>query len=648
MDKSPSPTAKAAPHKGVAARSFELDRSAVDAESRTVELAFSSETPYERWFGVEVLSHKDGAVRLQRLQNGGALLMDHNTRDQIGVVESVEIGKGRVGRALVRFGKSARAEEIFQDVADGIRRHVSVGYIVHEMVLSKQADNAPDEYLVTDWEPLEVSIVGVPADPTVGIGRGFGGLTDEQCQHLARAFGAEPADPAPIPAQTRKQTQPATPAAPAATPEIRTMDKTPEQLAAERKTEIDNALAARTKCLQDIMSMGERFAHLGGDKVAAEYLRSGKSDTAEFQALLLSKIGTPATEGSRALDVGLAEREVSKFSFVRLVRAMANPHDHDARNAAAFEFEACAAAAKKMSGRAGKGIAIPAEVLRTPLQQRDLVVGTATAGGNLVSTDLLSMSFIELLRNRMVMQRLGARIMTGLVGDVAIPRQSGGGTAYWVAESGAPTESQQTVDQVTMSPKTVGAFTDFSRKLLLQSSIDVEAMVRGDLATVLGLEIDRATLYGSGSANQPSGLKLASGLNTEDFAAAAPTYTEIVSMESKVAADNADVGTLAYLVNATGRGALKTASKDSGSGQFLWEPGNTVNGYRAEVSNQVESGDYWFGNWADVMIGYWSGLDILVDPYTGSTSGTVRVVALQDCDVNFRHGESFARGNNTL
>lgn len=629
------------PKNGIAARSFELQRDTVNVEARTVELAFSSETPYERWFGVEILSHKDGAVRLDRLKSGGALLMDHNTRDQIGVVEKVEIGTGRVGRALVRFGKSARAEEIFQDVQDGIRRHVSVGYIVHEMVLSKAGKDGPDEYLVTDWEPLEVSLVGVPADPTVGVGRGIGGLTDEQQQHLIREFGAGTGAPStPEPAQP-------------ANPEIRTMDKTPEQLAAERQAEIDKARAderaAALKATQAIIELGEKYKHLGGDKVASEYLRSGKTDLAEFQATLLAKVGTSTTQGSRANDVGLNTREIGAFRFLNLIRAMANPSDQEAQRAAAFEFEACAAA-RKAAGRSGPGMSIPAEVLRGALapQQRDLTVGTATAGGNLVSTDLLSQSFIELLRNRMVMQRMGARILTGLVGDIAIPRQTGAATAYWVAESGAPTESQQAVDQVTLSPKTVGAYTDFSRKLMLQSSIDVEAMIRGDLAQVLGLEIDRVTLYGTGASNQPAGLKIATGLNTVDFAAATPTYAEVVSMESLVAADNADVGTLAYLVNASGRGGLKTATKDSGSGQFIWEPGNTVNGYRAETSNQVESGDHWFGNWADVLIGYWSGLDLLVDPYSNSTSGTVRVVALQDVDVNFRHGESFTRGNNTL
>jgi HK97 family phage major capsid protein len=622
------------------ARAFDLARDAVNVDARTVELAFSSEEPYERWFGIEVLSHEKGACRLGRLAGGGALLMDHNTRDQIGVVEKVEIGTDRVGRATVRFGESARAEEIFRDVQTGIRRHVSVGYMVHRWEVKEGSGDAASTYTALDWEPLEVSIVSVPADPTVGIGRG---LSDEQSQHLARTFGFEQL-PAAEGVAARAHPAPTVPVQ----PKESKMDKTPEQIAQERDAAAAAARADTTKSVQAIMDLGTKYKHLGGESHAAEYIRSGKTDAAEFQGVLLAKIGTAGSDTSRG-EIGMTPKEVKQFSFLRAMAYLADPMDSEAREAAAFERE-CSGEARKRAGnpKRGAGITIPMDVLRASLQQRDLTVGSATAGGNLVATNLLAGSFIDLLRKAMVTQRLGATTLNGLVGNIAIPRQSGAATAYWVAESGSPTEGAQTVDQVTMSPKTVGAYTDFSRKLILQSSIDVEMMVRNDLAKVIALEIDRAALYGSGSSNQPTGVKNQSGINTVDFAAAGPTWAEVVSLETECAADNADVGTLAYAVNATGRGTLKTTDKASGAGQFVWEPGNTVNGYRTEVSNQVASGDYWFGNWADLLIGFWSGLDLLVDPYTGSTSGTVRVVTLQDCDIAVRHPESFCRGNNTL
>jgi len=237
---------------------------------------------------------------------------------------------------------------------------------------------------------------------------------------------------------------------------------------------------------------------------------------------------------------------------------------------------------------------------------------------------------------------------------VAIPKQSGAATAYWVAENNAPTESQQTLAQVTLSPKTVGAFTDISRRLTLQASVDVEAMVQRDLAAVLGLAIQQAAINGSGSSNQPSGLltlitpSVIGGAN-----GAAPTWAHIVKLESDVAVANALVDDMAYLTNAAVRGKLKTTSKVSGQNGFIWENGDTpVNGYRAAVTNAVPSNltkgtgtnlsAIIFGNFRDLVIGMWGGLDLMVDPYTGSTAGTVRVVALQDVDVAVRYTESFA------
>lgn len=592
--------------KGMQHREAVFDRALADTEKRTVALSFSSEDPYERYFGIEVLDHDAKSVRLGRMKGGAAVLVNHRMDDHVGVVESVSIDGDRVGRAVVRFGKSARAEEIYQDVLDGIRKHVSVGYMVHKMVMEELSD-AGEVYRVTDWEPFEISIVGVPADATVGVGR---------------EAALEPKEP------KKMTTEPEVVKAP--DPAIAT--------AAARDAE--------TSRIRDINAIGKQFAELtGGEtaKMADAAISSGKP-TDQFRSEVLAKLAEKRPVPTAEL--GLSEREIKQFSFVRALHALANPHDRAAQDAAGYERDVSNAAAKA-AGKAPQGIMVPVDVLRAPMQ-RDLVVGTSTAGGHTVSTDLLAQSFIEMLRNQMVLVRAGVTMLNGLVGSIAIPRQTSGATAYWVAESGAPTESQQAFDQVTMAPKTVGAFTDFSRKLLLQSSIDVEAFVRSDLVKQIGIEIDRAGLYGSGSSNQPTGVKSQTGVLTVDFAAAAPTYAEVVAMETAIAAVNADIGNLAYITNAAGRGALKTTEKASSTGIYLWETGGTVNGYRTEISNQVASGDYWFGNWADVLIGMWSGLDLTVDPYTGATSGTVRVIGLQDVDVAVRRGPSFCRGNNTL
>jgi len=349
-----------------------------------------------------------------------------------------------------------------------------------------------------------------------------------------------------------------------------------------------------------------------------------------------------------AAHIGMTTREANRYSLVRAIRAAVNS---DWRGAE-LEREASEATAQRLGRQPNGSFFVPADWL----ERRDLTVGTATAGGNTVQTNLLAQNFIDLLRNRMALQRAGVTVLSGLVGPIAIPRQSGGATAYWVAENTAVTESAQTFDQVTMTPKTVGGFTDIARRLLLQSSIDVEALVRTDLATVLALAIDVAGLHGPGSGNQPTGLAATSGIGSVAGGTNGliPTWGNIVDLETKITAANADIGRLAYISNAKVRGKLKQAPVVSGYPAMIWgaDP-NPVNGYPVVTSNQISStltkgsssgicSAIFFGNWADLFIGMWGGLDILVDPYTGSTAGTVRVVALQDVDIAVRHPESFS------
>jgi HK97 family phage major capsid protein/HK97 family phage prohead protease len=570
-----------------------------EVEDRTYEFPFSSEFPVARYFGNEILSHDEKAADLSRLNDGAPLLFNHNPDRVIGVVEGARIdSKGRRGYARVRFSRNPFAQEVLSDVKDGVLRNVSFGYSIDKM-----EERGSGDFVATAWAPYEVSIVSVPADKTVGIGRAL------------------------------TPTEPAASAAPSPDP-LPSMESTTPDLAVVRAeaAEAERSRIAEISALCDKHNMGE---------MGRQLVESGRSID-EARAAVLDKMNIPQEPVTMsAAEIGLSEKESRSFSFLRAINYLSNPTDRAAREAAAFEIEASDAAASKL-GRQSRGITIPQEVLR-----RDLNVGAATAGGNLVETMLDSGSFIDLLRNASALDQAGATVLTGLTGNVAIPRQSGAATAYWVAESGSPTESQQTVDQVSLVPRTVAAYTDFSRRLMIQSSIDVENMVRNDLAQVIALKIDAAGLYGTGASNEPLGLKNTTGIGTEDFAADAPTFAEVVALESDVATANALLGSPVYLMNAAMRGNLKTTKKDAGSGIFIMENGE-VNGYRGVLSNQVASNDLWFGNFADLIIGYFSGLDLMVDPYTHSTSGTVRVIAMQDCDIAIRHPESFSRGNNTL
>lgn len=623
-------------------RAMQYERGAIDEAARTVELCFASDAPYERYWGTEILDCTTAAVNLERLNNRHPLLLDHNTRDQIGVVEKAWVDSDRKCRAVVKFSRGTRAQEIFQDVLDGIRELVSVGYSIDDMVLESRSEDEAT-YRVTAWTPYEVSIVSIPADASVGVGRSL----------------APEAAPTAQPQETRMSDITVTTPAPA-TPDIRVI--------------ASQAATAERERANAIRSMGH--VHSLADEASAA-INEGTSVDA-FRALVLQKLEErgklkPAVKP----ELGLSEREQRSYSIARLMYAMLEPNDKEAQRAAAFEIE-CSVQARKllpinekgyMGNHRNNGFTVPVDVLqgalvrearaaeavRAMLAQRDLTVGTPTAGGNLVATDLLASSFIDLLRNRMVLAQAGATVLDGLTGNIAIPSQTAGASTYWVAEGVDVTESQAAFGQVTLSPKTVGMFTDFSRKTLLQATPSVEALVRADLANGIAYEIDRVGLAGSGSGAQPRGVINTAGIGAVAGGTngAAPTYTNMVGLEEAVAIANADMGNMRYITNARMRAQLKLTQVFSGTnGAPVWQ-GNEVNGYGALTTNAMPSNltkgtssgncsAIAFGNWADLLMGFWSGLDLVLDPYALATQGGRRLIALQDCDVAVRRAASFS------
>jgi len=580
-------------------RAIDMEAKAIDEKKRTVEIAVSSELAVDRSFGKEVLVHEMDAIDLAFLASGRApLLLDHDMERQIGVIESVELSGDRVLRAKVRFGRSALAQEVFQDVADGIRSNVSVGYRVNKM---ERSTTNKDEYLVRSWSPLEVSVVSIPADPSVGVGRS--------------AVALEPK--------------------PTVEPIIKKDDTMSEV----------NMDAVRAEAAADAARNATAIIELGARhnkrSLADAAIKSGKS-LAEFRGELLEVIGqdTPLENEN----IGMTKKEVRQFSIVRAIAALANPSDRRLREAAAFEFEVSDAAAQRY-GRTAQGLMVPSDVLGV-WKQRDL---NTTDDNEIVATNLLANEFIDVLRNSASVMRAGARMLPGLQGNVAIPKKTAASAGGWIStEGGASSESEPTFGTVSLTPKTVGAFTDMTRQLILQSTPAIEALVRDDLTQALALAIDKGALEGTGLSGQPTGILNTVGVNKPtSFAAAVPTFAEMVALETAVAEDNALMGNLAYITDAATFGGLKTKSKDTGSGMFVAE-GNQANGYPVIRSQQATAGNVYFGNFSDCLIGMWGGLDLTVDPYTASNTGTVRVVALQTVDVAVRNAVSFAYNNDTV
>ena len=600
-----------------------------NVKSRTFEFPFSSEYPVKRYFGNEVLSHEDGAADLSRLNDGGAVLFNHNMDKPIGVVESAYIGEDKRGYAKIRFSRSKFASEILEDVKDGILRGISFGYSINDM------DETSDGMLARSWSVHELSVVTVPADPTIGFGRSL----------------ISPSQGNSITMEDKSPQQEIISAEESASPSVRTMEESTKETAVEAeksveidiKAEVQRAIDENNARTAAITSLCREFGKYGAEELTDSLIKSNKSP-AEAKAAILDlvknkaeAVNTPIRSTDMSTnEVGLDQKEIKRFSFLRALNALANPTDRQAQEAAAFEREVSDAASKKYE-KPANGILVPNEVL-----QRDLNVCTATAGGNLVPTELLAGSFIDILRKRMAVMATNPTMLTGLSGNVSIPRMTSTSTAYFVGESGAPTESQQAFDQVNMTPKTIGAFVDYSRRLLLQSSIDVETMIRDDIAKVIATKLDKSAIYGSGSSNEPLGIKDTTGVGTSTITTFG-TFAEYIALETDVAAANADVANMFYLINASARGALKSTEKATNTGQFVFE-NNEINGYPAIVSNQLDNNDVLFGDFSQFVIGMWSGLDLTVDPYANATSGSVRIIALQDVDFAVKQPTAFSFG----
>lgn len=341
--------------------------------------------------------------------------------------------------------------------------------------------------------------------------------------------------------------------------------------------------------------------------------------------------------GDRNLDT-----EMRGFSVVRAIAAQAGLAVDAGR-----ERELSQEIARR-AGRPFQGIAVPLVALAPPVETRVMTTAAPSGGpgSNLIQTNVGPV--IDALRARMVVGRLGARVLSGLVGNVDLPRLKTSATTGWVAENAAISPSDQEYDKVSFTPKHVGARCEFSRNMLMQPSADIEALIRADLAAVIALAIDKAAIKGGGS-NEPTGVLGTSGIGTFNLA----TVSWANVLDAILDIDTANTEGTAWLTHPkvvkTLRSTLKT-SGDAGS-NFIMDGPNTLAGYPAVATTAVPTNlgagtdktALIFGDWTELVVAYWSELDILVNPYesTAYSKGNVQIRAMATCDIGVRHPLAF-------
>lgn len=596
---------------------------AVEDHPGIYSASFSSEFPCQRMWGKEILSHAPGACDTSRFDGGAVpLLFEHNPSLLIGKVESAEIKKKR-GYCTFRFSNDADAQKRKAQVDEGVLVNISFAYEILEY-----EERGRDEVLITKWRPVEISLVSVPIDPTVGCDRSM------------------PAFPINVEKIGNRSM-----------PELLEENK-------EKPIDLQSVRAEESMRVRSILALGNKYVDKFGEpslKLANELVESGvplEGARSKFLDLIsnteeIKPVSTPAEK------LDLSPKEQRSYSIIRAVQAFI---DKD-WSKAGFELE-CSQEMAKRSGGTARGFFVPIRDLQVDVQQQraPYITTTPAAAGRLIETTLMAENFIDLLRNKPMCMKAGARMLTGLVGNVDIPRQNGTGTVFWVAEGSGPTDVAASFDLVSLRPRTLGVLQSMTRQMMLQATPDIENLVRADMLTIIALEIDRATLDGSGAANQPRGILNTAGIGSVAMGAngGAITYDAIIDLETAVMVANADDASLRYMTNAKVIGALKKLKETTGAPLWIGEtaglsigtPGY-LNGYPVMRTNQIPANktkgtgvnlsSVVYGDFSQVLVGDWGVLDILPNPYgSGYAAGNIEIRALQTLDIAIRQPAAFS------
>lgn len=606
-------------------------------EAYRFEISVSSEYPVYRWGEIEILDHSAGAVELDWISTGNApFLWMHSAEQPLGIVESFSIESGR-GTAVIRFGKSALAQEKRAEVINGTLVNISVGYRVLAFELVEQQEDGPATYRVTSWKPMEVSLVTIPADPDVGTNRADNAtpittkpLTkpteeramDKYLKDLARKFGLnEDATPASIMEEAERRARTA---------------------GAEEADQRNVAEIARRSSLDEIGNS----MNLSED--ARRFASEGKSVDA-FRAFALDKIRDGHKAVKTAADLSEGERnDLAGFSSRKLILGMADGRQDGVE--AEMIQEGVAEASR--AGLATTGTYIPYMAL-----QRDMTAGNAATAGNLVATNRLG--FIEALQAKLWMNSLGVNMLSGLSGNLEIPRATTVLDGEMIGETGTLTAQDLSTDLITLSPKRVGAHSIFSMQLLRQGSPSVDSFVESQQQIGIAKKINSQGIIGTGTGDQMLGLLNLAGTYGVIMGANGDLmdWAKLVEFETGIEDADALIASLGYLTNAMVKGALKTTPKVAGQSEMLWA-GNRgsetgfLNDYPAVATSLIpKDGTKGTGTNLSTMIagafntmhlGMWGGLDITIQREKYAESGKIGVVTNGFFDTAYEHPECFA------
>lgn len=608
-------------------------RGVIDETNMVVEMIISSEEPCLREYGYEILSHDPSAVNMSRILNNAPLLQDHKSDDVNGIIESARLLERNLF-LIARFSDNPKPKLIFNDVNKKIRKNVSVGYTIEEIIQADYEIDGKRVFIATKWTPVEGSIVGIAFDHKgSGIGRSLEAKSQSQPDENKPAHQGEGQESTKIFAEVNKM----------------------DPVTKEELDKLRNSTNEREKRAAEIIKIGQEFkmekealAFLTTDKPVQEFsneiLRSYEANKQEF-----------VRKQTGSTEMMIAPKDLAKYN---LFSAIEGADQNKGVFQKSLELDLSQEYAKHCGRQPTKGIFIPpqyqamAKMSKMAKRSSGLTAASNASAGYSTSAIMHPEMYIDSLNNATRVGEAGATVLRDLKGNsIVIPRKIARGTGEWVAEDNSADRSAFTLDQVTLSPKTFSSWTSCSRLLRLESSLDIMNLIQNDLMQEVDIKIDYAAINGSGSNSEPTGIRYQTGINSVTTATdgSALTHALVLSARKAIYKDNVK-GKLSWLLNADTEGSALSVPRVSAQAIFLINNGlfedmpyflteqcvsNLTKGSGTSLSSAI------CGYFPDLLLGYWGGLELIVNPYTMGPTGETEVSVLQSADVAVRHAESF-------
>jgi HK97 family phage major capsid protein/HK97 family phage prohead protease len=601
-------------------------------DDRRIEVAFSSEAPVLRDFGedgaplvaYEVLSHKAGDVDLSWLGSGrAALLNQHDNSQQIGVVESARIDPDGIGRAVIRFSKSPDANVIYQDVVDGIRQNISVGYTA----TIKDYDDDTNTF-VCSFAPYEISIVSVPADQNVGVGRNKSAVEATSLNNKTTNSLSE---------------------------------NTP--MTTETVTVGSDLSAIEKNRTTGILAIAREF-NLSLD-LASEAIANERS-ISDFQTIALRELNKRQAETApKPFELGMSQKEIRSYNLVDAVRAMAS-----GRAAGGLVNEVSRALQAEFGE--SRGLLLPINDLKNRSNRASQFVGTPGAGnasaGALTNTTYLANYLTLPWYANSAMIEAGVRLIEGAKGAVELPVFSTPIDVAGAPETNTFISTNVTASRLTLLPHPVAGSSTVTNTMLANSDPYLSGIIEDSLYKQMKVKLDKYSWNGNTSAGDPvTGLFNTTGVNTTSnpIGGRAPVWSDLVALEKVLANLNVpeeytyafNPSTIAALKE-TRKGQLVGSTPTATDSLMIINDSNAkeVNGYKfvktTNIPNNLGSlaneSAWVLGNFEFAAIAIFGVPELLVNPYANQLSGETVISLRQDFDFQVQRPDAFVINNDLL